>query len=135
MLFAASDAGPSNTFWDWRATIRGIVSVLAEAGAPRLDATSVVALMAVVSGVSPSRWLSVVLQLAVGLTAHMKLRGTGVGGLLLASALALLVTFLTGWQAFVNYYVVVAVLLALAAMFLAAGTSDDESSSPAVVAY
>jgi hypothetical protein len=121
--------------WDWRATTRGMVSVLAEAAAPRLDATSFVALMAVVSGLYPSRWLSAVLQLAVGLVAYFKLRHTGVAGLLLASALALLVTFLTGWQAFVNYYEVVAVLLALAAMFLAARTSDDESSPRAVVAY
>jgi len=118
--------------WDWRATTRGMVSVLAETGAPRLDATSLVALVAVVSGMYPSRWLSVFLQLAVGFGAHVRLRHTGVAGLLLASGLALLVTFLTGWQAFMNYYEVAAVLLALAAMFLAVRRPDDELPSTVV---
>jgi len=47
------------------------------------------------------------------------LRGTGLGGLLLASALSLLASFLLGTQAFANYYVLAAALLLCAALALA----------------
>lgn len=121
--------------WDGRATTRGMLAVLSEADAPRLDSTSLVALMAVVFGQYPGRWLSAVLQVAVGVFAYHRLRHTGVAGLLLASALALLATFLSAWQAFVNYFEVVAVLLALASMFLAARKPENESSAPVSVAF
>lgn len=47
------------------------------------------------------------------------LRREGLGGLLLASGLALLTSFLLGTQAFVNYYAFAAALLLFAALTFA----------------
>ena len=77
-------------------------------------------LIGTVTGRYPSRWVSVAVQLGVALLAYAKLRDAGLAGLLLASALALCATFLTGWQAFVNYYYVVGMMLLLVAMIFAA---------------
>jgi hypothetical protein len=105
--------------WNWRVTVAGIlVQMIAPVG-PRLDAVSLVALVAVLTGVTISRWVSVAAQVLVGAVAYARLRRHGSGGLLLASSLALLATFLTGWQAFLNYYYFVAEMLLLAAMFCA----------------
>lgn len=110
--------------WDWQATLRGILGVVSDADGPRLDSTSLVALVARFTGTYPDRWLSAALQLAVGTYTYARLRHAGVAGLLLSSALAMLVTFLTGWQAFVNYFYIVSVLLMLAAMLRAACGND-----------
>jgi len=87
---------------------------------PRLTATSSVAFVAYLTGTFPPVWTSVALQFIAGALAYAPLRRSGLGGLLLASAVALFATFLGGWQAFVNYYYFVGMLLLLSAMTLAA---------------
>jgi hypothetical protein len=85
----------------------------------RSDSTSLTALVAQVSGIRVGPWLGAIAQLVVGAGAWAMLRGTDLGGLLLASALSLLASFLLGTQAFANYYVLAAALLLCAALALA----------------
>jgi hypothetical protein len=66
-------------------------------------------------------------QLIVGAIAWWRLKGHGLSGLLLASALSLCATFLVGWQAFVNYYYFIGVLLILAALVRAKASAPTES--------
>jgi hypothetical protein len=102
--------------WDWHSTLAGITTQMIAPSGPRLDADSLVALVGAKSGVIVSRWVSVAVQLLVAAIAWRRLRRHGLGGLLLASALALCATFLSGWQAFVNYYYLVSAMLVAAAL-------------------
>lgn len=102
--------------WNWRATLSGILFQMAAPTMPRLESTSLVALIATTSAIYPGRWTSAVAQLIVGTIAWRRLNDHGLSGLLLASALSLYATFLVGWQAFVNYYYCVGALLVLAAL-------------------
>jgi hypothetical protein len=77
--------------------------------------------VAQLSGVRAGPWLGAVAQLVAGAVAWVMLRGRGLGGLLLASALSLLASFLFGTQAFANYYALAAALLLCAALVLARG--------------
>ncbi len=45
--------------WDWRSTIHGIAAQMVAPAQPRLDSTSLVALVALLTGVTVTRWLSV----------------------------------------------------------------------------
>ena len=81
---------------------------------------SLVALLGRLTGWYASRWVSVGVQVLVAGIAYAKLKHHGLAGHLLASALALYATFLTGWQAFTNYYYFVSEMLLLAAMLCAA---------------
>ena len=109
--------------WDWRPTVAGVVVQMVAPQEPRLDSVSLVALLGRLTGLYASRWVSVVVQLLVAGIAYAKLKHHGLAGLLLASALALSATFLTGWQAFTNYYYFVSAMLLLAAMLCAAPRS------------
>jgi hypothetical protein len=115
--------------WDWRPTIEGIVVQVVSPVWPRLDSTSLVALVGVSTGVHVTRWVSVVVQFLVAGMAYARLRDHGLGGLLLASSLALCATFLTGWQAFMNYYYLVAGMLLLTAMVLAAPRPSEAAAA------
>jgi hypothetical protein len=99
--------------WAWAPTLDGIVFQFRDLRAPRLDSTSFVAIGAVFTGATMSRWWSVIAQAAVGGIGYWRLRNDGLPGMLLASAAALYATFLFGWQAFINYYYFVSVLLLL----------------------
>jgi hypothetical protein len=112
--------------WDWRATLAGMLFQMTAPTVPRLESTSLVALMATMAGIYPGRWTSVVVQFVVAAIAWSRLKDRGISGLLLASALSLYATFLVGWQAFVNYYYFVGALLVLAAL-----TRSQKSSTPA----
>jgi hypothetical protein len=108
--------------WNWQATVAGVLAIPAQMRAPnafRTDSTSLTALVAHVSGVRVGPWLGAVAQLVAGGAAYALLRGGGLGGLLLASALSLLASFLLGTQAFANYYAFAAALLLFAALVLA----------------
>ena len=115
--------------WDWRSTIQGIVVQMVSPVQPRLDSTSLVALVGLLTGVYVTRWLSVGVQFLVAGMAYARLRDHGLGGLLLASSLALCATFLTGWQAFMNYYYLVGEMLLLAAMVLAADRPSEAAAA------
>jgi hypothetical protein len=104
--------------WNWRPTIEGMTTQMIAPYGPRLDSDSLVALMGAKTGIIVSRWVSVAVQLLVAAIAWARLRRHGLGGLLLASALALCATFLCGWQAFVNYYYLVSAMLVAAALLL-----------------
>ena len=107
-------------FWNWRATLSGIVFQMSAPTVPRLRSTSLIALIAMTGSAYPGRWFSAVVQLIVGSIAWWRLKDHGLSGLLLASALSLFATFLVGWQAFVNYYYFIGALLILAALVRAA---------------
>ena len=110
--------------WDWRPTVAGVVVQMIAPLEPRLDSLSLVALLGRVTGVYASRWVSVVVQLVVAGIAYRKLERHGLAGVVLGSALALHATFLSGWQAFTNYYYFVSAILLLAAMLCAAPRSN-----------
>jgi hypothetical protein len=115
--------------WDWRPTIAGILAQMLSPAQPRMDSTSLVALVGLLTGVHVTRWVSVVVQFLVAGMAYARLRDHGLGGLLLASSLALHATFLTGWQAFMNYYYLVAEMLLLTAIVLAAGRPSEAAAA------
>jgi hypothetical protein len=110
--------------WNWRPTVAGVVVQVLSPLEPRLDSLSLVALLGRVTGVYVSRWVSVVVQLMVAGIAYRKLERCGLTGVVLASALALYATFLTGWQAFMNHYYLVSEILLLSAMLCAAPRSN-----------
>ena len=99
-----------------RATVDGIVFQVNPSVAYRPDSISVTALAAGLLGFEPWHWLPEAAQLVVGAAVFARLRRHGLGGLLLASAIALFASFLVGTQAFLNYYYFVGVLLLLAAI-------------------
>lgn len=132
MVVGASTVLPF-LIWQWRPTVAGMVFQMRHLAQPRLDSDSLVALLGLLTGRYPSRWLSPLLQCAVAGIAYLRLRTAGLGGLLLASALSLFVTFLAGWQAFINYYYFVTALLLLAAIVLAKGSQPDDRLAPARV--
>ncbi|PYR55697.1 MAG: hypothetical protein DMF91_23680 [Acidobacteria bacterium] len=105
--------------WAWRPTVDGIFYQMIGPAQPRFDSYSLVALLAVLTGVFVSRWVSVAVQLIVAAIAGTQLRRHGLAGLLLASALAMGATFLAGWQAFQNYYYLVSAMLLVSAITLA----------------
>jgi hypothetical protein len=111
--------------WNRGATLSGMMFQMTAPTVPRLESTSLVALIATTTGAYPGRWASAVVQLIVGAIAWWRLKEAGLSGLLLASALSLYATFLVGWQAFVNYYYFVGALLVLAAL-----TRSEKSSTP-----
>jgi hypothetical protein len=114
--------------WNWGATLSGMLFQMTAPTVPRLESTSLVALLATTSGIYPGRWASAVVQLIVGAIAWWRLKEHGLSGLLLASALSLYATFLVGWQAFVNYYYFVGALLVLAALTRAGKTAAEKMS-------
>jgi hypothetical protein len=106
--------------WNAAATINGMLFQVRALSRPRLTAISIPGLL-VGSGMAyPPMWLSTVVQLAAGGLAYVRVREHGAGGLLLGSAIALLATFVVGWQAFINYYYYIGALLAIASVLLAA---------------
>jgi hypothetical protein len=115
--------------WDWRPTVEGIVVQVVSPVRPRLDSTSLVALVGVPTGIYVTRWATVVVQFVVAGIAYTRLRDHGLGGLLLASSLALCATFLTGWQAFMNYYYLVAEMLLLTAMVFAVARPSEAAAA------
>jgi hypothetical protein len=124
MSVAAATIAPFG-LWQWRPTLAGMVFQFGAQRIPRADAHSLAALLMATTGAYPGKWVSVASQFVVGAIAYLRLRLHGLSGLLLGSALALQATFLSGWQAFVNYYYLVGVLLLLATMTLAA---QDEAT-------
>ena len=122
-LVAACTVMPFSV-WNWRPTLDGVTSILTHMRAPaafRTDSDSLTAAAARLFGWRAGAWLGAVAQFAAGGIAFAMLRRAGLGGLLLASALALLTSFLLGTQAFVNYYAFAAALLLFAAVALARG--------------
>jgi hypothetical protein len=102
--------------WNWRPTIDGILFFARAPLGFRVDSDSVAAIVAAVTGVEAPPALSIVAQFAVAALAYRRLRDRGLAGLLLASALSLLASFLVAPQSFTNYYYFAGALLVLSAL-------------------
>jgi hypothetical protein len=121
VLIAAATVVPF-LVWNPQPTIAGMTAILTNMRAPaafRTDSDSLTAVGALLFGWRPGPWLGALAQLCAGGVAFAMLRRDGLGGLLLASGLALLTSFLLGTQAFVNYYAFAAALLLFAALTFA----------------
>jgi hypothetical protein len=117
--------------WNGSATWHSLWLEVAEWTSPDVNATSLTAAAFKLGWPYPGRNAAPVVQLIVGGLVGWRLRHAGLAGLFLGSAVALLATFLIGWQAYPHYYFLVTVLLALGAVFLSAttrATGDDMSA-------
>jgi hypothetical protein len=119
MLVAAATAAPF-LIWGWSATLDGILFQVRPSIGFRPDSLSVSAAFAWATGWIVPWWTPLAAQCVAGAAAFAWLRHRGLGGFLLASALALFASFLFGRQAFLNYYAFVSALLLLAALVFAA---------------
>jgi hypothetical protein len=102
--------------WNWRPTIDGILFFARTPPAFRVDSDSAAAIAAALTGVEAPATLPIITQFAVAALACRRLRDRGLAGLLLASALSLLASFLVAPQAFTNYYYFAGALLVLSAL-------------------
>ena len=102
--------------WNAPATLDGMLFQMRAPVRPRLTSISIPALLANYGSWNVPVWVSAAAQLVV--TGALAAAGVGatVSGLFAGSAVALLVTFILGWQGFVNYYVWIGTLLVLAAV-------------------
>jgi hypothetical protein len=114
--------------WGWTPTLDGIFFQVRPSIGFRADSLSVSAALARATGWIVPWWMPLAAQCVGGALSYLWLRRCGLGGFLLASALALFASFLFGRQAFLNYYALVSVLLLLAALVFAV---PDQSSSNA----
>ena len=119
MLVAAATVAPF-LIWGWTATLDGILFQVRPSIGFRPDSVSVSAAFARATGWIVPWWMPLAAQFVAGGVAFAWLRRRGLGGFLLASALALFASFLFGRQAFLNYYAFVSALLLLAALVFAA---------------
>jgi hypothetical protein len=105
--------------WNPRATVAGILFQARPSVGFRPDSVSLTALVAAQTGIEPFHWLPEVVQLTVTAAMFWWLRDCGLGGVLLASAVAITASLLAGTQAFANNYEFAAALLLFAALVLA----------------
>jgi hypothetical protein len=117
-LVAAATVAPF-LIWGRTATLDGILFQVRPSIGFRPDSLSVSAALAWATGWIVPWWTPLATQLVAGAVAFAWLRRCGLGGFLLASALALFASFLFGRQAFLNYYAFVSALLLLAALVFA----------------
>ena len=115
--------------WGWTPTLDGIFFQVRPSIGFRADSLSLSAALAQATGWIVPWWMPLVAQCVAGALAYVWLRRCGLGGFLLASALALLASFLLGRQAFLNYYAFASMLLLLAALVFL--RCNDQSSSNA----
>jgi hypothetical protein len=102
--------------WSWRPTIDGLLFFVRTPLGFRIDSDSAAAIVAAATGAHAPPALSIVTQFVVAALACRQLRDRGLAGLLLASALSLLASFLVAPQAFMNYYYFAGALLLLSAL-------------------
>jgi hypothetical protein len=121
VLVAAATVVPF-LVWNPQPTIAGMTAILTNMRAQaafRTDSDSLTAFAAMLVEWRAGPWLGALAQLCAGAVAFAMLRRDRLAGLLLASGLALLTSFLLGTQAFVNYYSFAAALLLFAALAFA----------------
>jgi hypothetical protein len=103
--------------WNRTATLDGMLFQMRAPERPRLTSISLPGLLAMLSSkVQIPIWVSAFTQLAVSAALALAGVATTLPGLFAGSALALLATFVVGWQAFANYYILIGTLLLLAAV-------------------
>jgi hypothetical protein len=115
---AAIAAGTVAPFliWNGRATIDGVLFFMRAPMTLRLDSDSVAAVAAMLTGVEAPRSLAVVTQFVAAALVYPRLKNRGLAGLLLASAISVLASFLAATQAFTNYYYFAGALLLFSAL-------------------
>jgi hypothetical protein len=120
---AAVGAATIVPFLAWRAqpTLHGILYFVREPLTFRTDSDSVAALVFALTGLEAPPSLAVLAQFVTAAIVYRPLRDRGVEGLLLASALSLLASFLVAPQAFANYYYFAGGLLLMASLSAALG--------------
>jgi hypothetical protein len=101
--------------WNPQATLAGMLFQMRAPLHPRLASISIPGLLANVADWNVPIWLSAIAQLGVSAVLAASGLVREPAGVLLGGAIALLTTFVLGWQAFVNYYTFVAGLLVIAA--------------------
>jgi hypothetical protein len=102
--------------WNASATMSGMVFQMRAPVRPRVSSISIPGLLANYTSANIPIWTSAMTQFAIGGLLAVGGAGSTISGLFAGSAVALLATFLLGWQAFVNYYVWIGLLLVLAAV-------------------
>jgi len=102
--------------WNAPATLDGMLFQMRAPVRPRLTSISVPGLIANYSETNLPVWVSALTQLVVTGVMAVRCVASTVSGLFAGSAVALLATFLLGWQGFVNYYIWIGTLLVLAAV-------------------
>jgi hypothetical protein len=115
--------------WNARATLDGIMYMMRVPIGFRNDSDSLAALASELFDIQIGRSVAVMAQFVVGAAAWLALRDRGVGGLLLASGVALVASFLLATQAFFNYYYFAGALLLWSALVLAAPAPQAEPAS------
>jgi len=103
-------------FWNAGATLHGTLFHMQAPVHPRLTSMSIPGLLYATGNPFPPIWLSAATELIACVAVALVARRRDLADLLIGTAIALLATFLVGWQAFVNYFYFVAGLLALGAM-------------------
>jgi len=111
--------------WSWRPTLAGMFYLMRAPIGFRVDSDSLAALGAQIADLHMARWVAVATQFIVAGLLVPFVRRERLGGVLLASALSLIASFLVATQAFFNYYAVAAAMLAFAGLFFAATTPVD----------
>lgn len=131
ILAAAATVAPF-LVWGWTATLDGILFQVRPSIGFRPDSLSVSAALARATGWIVPWWTPLAAQLLAGAVAFAWLRRCGLGGFLLASALALFASFLLGRQAFLNYYAFASALLLLAALVFAERSVERSPESTSI---
>jgi len=103
-------------FWQWRPTMDGILFFVRTPLRFRADSDSLAALVFALTGLESPPSIAIAAQFIVAAAVYRPLRDRGLEGLLLASALSLLGSFLAAPQAFTNYYSFAGALLLLSAL-------------------
>jgi hypothetical protein len=106
--------------WRARPTLDGIFYFVREPFAFRTDSDSIAALVFALTGFQAPRSLAVLAQFVTAAAVYRPLHERGIEGLLLASALSLLASFLVAPQAFANYYYFAGALLLMSSLAAAA---------------
>ena len=86
--------------WRWRPTIDGILFFVRVPLRFRTDSDSLATLLFALTGIESPRSIPIVVQFVAAAVAYRRVRNRGLEGLLLASALSLLSSFLVAPQAF-----------------------------------
>ncbi len=115
LVVAAATVAPL-LWWQWRPTIAGMFFFVRVPLAFRRDSDSIAALLVALTGLEAPRSLAVLTEFVVAGVAYRLLRDRGLEGLLLASAVSLLASFLVAPQSFTNYYYFAGALLLLSSL-------------------
>ncbi|HWF84255.1 MAG TPA: hypothetical protein VG222_05395 [Vicinamibacterales bacterium] len=115
LVVAAATVAPL-VWWQWRSTLAGMFFFVRVPLRFRTDSDSIAALLVAMTGIEAPRSLAVLTEFVVAGVAYWRLRDRGLEGLLLASALSLLASFLVAPQAFTNYYYFAGALLLLSSL-------------------